>query len=107
MASRVWLITGTTSEFGAEFVKNLLARGDKVITTARDTSKIKHFSSQGAATLKLDLSTDQSALNQTIKEAVEIYGQIDVVVNNAGYSHFGIVEDERFGLSCYWDCDLR
>ncbi|EHL01831.1 putative NADP-dependent dehydrogenase in aabA 3'region [Glarea lozoyensis 74030] len=80
MASRVWLITGTTSGFGAEFVKNLLARGDKVIATARDTSKIKHFSSQGAATLELDLSADQSALNQTIEKAIEIYGQIDVVL---------------------------
>lgn len=95
MAPQVWLITGTTSGFGAEFVKNLITRGDKVIATARDISKIEHFQKAGAATLKLDLSADQESFNKTAEEAIAVYGQVDVVVNNAGYSHFGTIEDDR------------
>ncbi|KAH7413242.1 oxidoreductase,short chain dehydrogenase-like protein [Cadophora sp. MPI-SDFR-AT-0126] len=95
MASQVWLITGTTSGFGAEFVKILLAKGDKVIATARDLAKISHFKDAGASTLKLDLLTDQAAFDKLAADAIAIHGHVDVVVNNAGYSHFGTVEEDR------------
>jgi NADP-dependent 3-hydroxy acid dehydrogenase YdfG len=61
MAPLAWLITGTTSGFGLEFVKSLLKRGDKVIATARDISKIAHFEDDGASILELDLCTDQES----------------------------------------------
>jgi NAD(P)-dependent dehydrogenase (short-subunit alcohol dehydrogenase family) len=95
MASQVWLITGTTSGFGAEFVKKLLARGDKVIATARNTSKIAHFKDAGASILKLDLFSEQATFDKVAADAIAIHGHVDVVVNNAGYSHFGIIEDDR------------
>ncbi|GKT61390.1 short-chain oxidoreductase [Colletotrichum tofieldiae] len=95
MAPLVWLITGSTSGFGAEFVKALLTRGEKVIATARDTSKIAHFEKAGAAVLKLDLIADQTDFNKIAEEALSIYGGVDVLVNNAGYSHFGTIEDDR------------
>ncbi|PVH82871.1 oxidoreductase,short chain dehydrogenase-like protein [Cadophora sp. DSE1049] len=94
MASQVWLITGTTSGFGAEFVKILLAKGDKVIATARDIAKISHFKDAGASTLKLDLLADQAAFDKAAADAIAIHGHVDVVVNNAGYSHFGTVEED-------------
>ncbi|KZL68039.1 short-chain oxidoreductase [Colletotrichum tofieldiae] len=94
MAPLVWLITGSTSGFGAEFVKALLTRGEKVIATARDTSKIAHFEKAGAAVLKLDLIADQTDFNKIAEEALSIYGGVDVLVNNAGYSHFGTIEDD-------------
>ncbi|KXH66716.1 retinol dehydrogenase [Colletotrichum salicis] len=95
MAPLVWLITGSTSGFGAEFVKALLAKGDKVIATARDTSKIAHFSEAGAAVLKLDLFANQTEFNKLAQDSLSIYGRVDVLVNNAGYSHFGTIEDDR------------
>lgn len=95
MPSQVWLITGTTSGFGAAFVKKLLAKGDKVIATARDTSKIAHFKDAGASTLKLDLFSEQAVLDKVAADAVAIHGHVDVVVNNAGYCHFGMVEEDK------------
>jgi len=96
MAPQVWLITGTTSGFGAEFVKKLLAKGDKVIATARDTSKITHLKDADASILKLDLLSEQTVFDKLAADAVAIHGHVDVVVNNAGYSHFGTVEEDRY-----------
>jgi NAD(P)-dependent dehydrogenase (short-subunit alcohol dehydrogenase family) len=96
MAPQVWLITGTTSGFGLAFVKNLLARGDKVIATARNTEKIAHLQKAGAAILKLDLADDQAEFNKQAEAAIAMYGKVDVLVNNAGYSHFGTTEEDRY-----------
>lgn len=89
----VWIITGTSSGFGTEFVKQSLARGDKVIATARDISKIVHLEQAGAATLALDVTATQADLDQKANEAIDIYGQVDVLVNNAAYTQFGTLED--------------
>ena len=96
MASLVWLVTGSTSGFGAEFVKSLLAKGDKVIATARNTSKLTHLQEAGAAILKLDLTADQTDFDKVAEAATAIYGGVDVLVNNAGYSHFSTIEDDRY-----------
>lgn len=96
MAPQVWLITGTTSGFGAEFVKSLLAKGDKVIATARNINKISHLKEAGASILELDLFSEQATFNQIAADAIAIHGHVDVVVNNAGYSHFGTVEEDRW-----------
>lgn len=93
--SQVWLITGASSGFGTEFVKQLLNRGDKVIATARTISKIDHLKDCGAAVLQLDITASQAALDAKAKEAIEIYGHIDVLVNNAAYVLFGTQEETR------------
>jgi NADP-dependent 3-hydroxy acid dehydrogenase YdfG len=80
MLSRVWFITGSTTGFGAEFVKNILKRGDKVIATARDESRISFLKAAGAATLQF-VTASQSELNAKAQEAIGIYGGVDVVVN--------------------------
>lgn len=72
-----------------------------MIATARNTSKIAHFEEAGASILKLDLFSEQAAFDKVVADAVAIHGHIDVVVNNAGYSHFGITEDDRYAHSVF------
>lgn len=92
----VWLITGCSSGFGAQFVHSALARGDKVIATGRDVAaKLKHFEGTGAAIVDLDVSLPEADIKKIIDEAAKIYGRIDVLVNNAGYGLFGSIEETR------------
>ncbi|KAJ9615700.1 hypothetical protein H2200_001776 [Cladophialophora chaetospira] len=94
MSSLVWLVTGCSpGGFGEYFVQSILARGDKVIATARSVEKIKHFEQAGAAILQLDITDTQQSIKDTVARAIEIYGQIDVLVNNAAYIAIGTWED--------------
>lgn len=95
MSPRVWLITGTSSGLGTELVKAALARGDNVIATARNADRIAHLKEIGAATMQLDVTVSQSELDRKAKEAIAVYGGVDVLVNNAGYTQFGTVEETR------------
>ena len=96
MAPLVWLITGCSSGFGAEFVHSALARGDKVIATGRNSAtKLKQFEGTGAAIVDLDVTLPEAEVKKTIDGAVKIHGRIDVLVNNAGYGLFGCVEETR------------
>ncbi|RAL06566.1 SDR family oxidoreductase [Aspergillus homomorphus CBS 101889] len=91
--SQVYLITGCSSGLGHEFARQALQRGHKVIATARDIAKLASLRELGAATLALDVISSQEELNQTVAAALTIYGSVDVLVNNAGYTLFGAVED--------------
>ncbi|KAL2816689.1 hypothetical protein BJX63DRAFT_441443 [Aspergillus granulosus] len=91
--SLVWLITGTSSGFGSEFVKQALSRGDKVIATARSVRNISHLKDLGAEVLQLDVTSPQSELNAKAAEAIAIFGRVDVLVNNAAFTQFGFLED--------------
>jgi NADP-dependent 3-hydroxy acid dehydrogenase YdfG len=97
MSSLVWLITGCSpGGLGEYFVRDVLARGDKVIATARKLEKIKHLEQTGAAVLQLDITDNQQRLNETIAKAVEIYGKVDVLLNNAAYIAIGNWEDLEY-----------
>ncbi|GFF27394.1 uncharacterized oxidoreductase YusZ, partial [Aspergillus udagawae] len=99
MSPLVWLVTGCSSGFGRVFVEQILARGDRVIATARRAESIEDLSSGGPAVLQLDVTSDQDNLNQTMAKAIAIYGHIDVLVNNAAYVAVGAwenVSDEEF-----------
>ncbi|CBF87502.1 hypothetical protein AN9378.2 [Aspergillus nidulans FGSC A4] len=91
----VWLITGTSSGFGHEFVTQLLSRGDKVIATARILSRISDLKQLGpdVVTLELDVTASQRELNDKAAEAIQVFGKVDVLVNNAGFVKFGFLED--------------
>ncbi|KAJ7750384.1 hypothetical protein DFH07DRAFT_941847 [Mycena maculata] len=91
---KVWLITGTSSGFGECLVKSVLARGDRVIATARTLSKIQHFlGSENIRILELDLVSGEESIKATIAKAVEFWGRIDVLVNNAASGARGLVEE--------------
>jgi len=94
-SSLVWLITGTSSGFGRHLALALLARGEKVIATARASSlaRLQDLRDAGADTLELDVTSPLETLKDIADKAVAIHGRIDVVVNNAGYIAFGALEE--------------
>ncbi|KAI5814559.1 3-oxoacyl-reductase [Pyronema omphalodes] len=92
-AFKVWLITACSSGFGREMTLAALARGDKVIATARDPKKLSELAERGATTMALDVTSSDEVLKGVIAEAVNVYGRIDVLVNNAGYILQGAVEE--------------
>ena len=94
MPQLTWLVTGASSGFGEQFVHSILARGDRVIATARQAhERLSHLKALGAAILELDVTASQSELDAKIEEAIGIYGGIDVLVNNAGYVEAGLIEE--------------
>jgi NAD(P)-dependent dehydrogenase (short-subunit alcohol dehydrogenase family) len=95
MAEKVWFITGASRGFGREWTIAALERGDKVAATARDTSTLDDLvTKHGDALLpiKLDVN-DRAADFAAVKAAHDHFGRLDIVVNNAGYGHFGFIEE--------------
>ncbi|MGH3853847.1 MAG: SDR family oxidoreductase [Pseudonocardiaceae bacterium] len=95
MAAKVWFITGTSRGFGREWAIAALERGDKVAATARDTASLRELADKyGDAVVPLALDvTDRPAVFDTVARAHEHFGRLDVVVNNAGYGQFGMIEE--------------
>ena len=93
--SKVWFITGTSSGFGRLWAEAALERGDRVVATARDAGALDDVVARfGDSVLPLALDvTDRERVFESIDLAVRRFGRIDVVVNNAGYGHFGMVEE--------------
>ena len=93
--STTWFITGTSKGFGREWAEAALDRGDRVAATARDLGHLRPLIEKyGDSVLPLRLDvTDRAAVFATVRQAAEHFGTLDVVVNNAGYGHFGMVEE--------------
>ncbi|MBX9447608.1 SDR family NAD(P)-dependent oxidoreductase [Dickeya chrysanthemi] len=92
---KIWFITGASRGFGRRFVEAALQRGDKVAATARTTDSLADLvAAHGSAILPLSLDvTDKSAVTDAISQAHAHFGRLDVVVNNAGYGVFGMIEE--------------
>jgi NAD(P)-dependent dehydrogenase (short-subunit alcohol dehydrogenase family) len=89
----VWFITGCSTGFGHELAKQALARGFRVVATARKPDEIKSLHALGdALTITLDV-TDHRQIDAAIKAAEDKFGQIDVLVNNAGIGYFAAIEE--------------
>ena len=95
MAQKTWFITGTSRGFGREWAIAALDRGDTVAATARDTATLDDLVAKyGDALLPIKLDvTDRAAAFAAVKQAQEYLGRLDIVINNAGYGHFGMVEE--------------
>jgi NAD(P)-dependent dehydrogenase (short-subunit alcohol dehydrogenase family) len=93
--AHVWFITGTSSGFGQELALAALARGDKVIATARNVSKLKALEEAGADVLQFDVTSPLQEMRKSAEAARALHGSIDFLINNAGYIHEGSIEELR------------
>lgn len=93
--TKTWFITGASKGFGREWAEAALERGDKVAATARKLDTLDELvEAYGDAVMPIQLDvTDRDADFEAVKKAADHFGRLDVVVNNAGYGHFGMVEE--------------
>jgi NAD(P)-dependent dehydrogenase (short-subunit alcohol dehydrogenase family) len=87
---------GTSSGFGNCLVASVLARGDRVIATARSLERLSHLQAQGNPNLcvrQLDVTAGAAAIAAVVAEAAGVWGRLDVVVNNAGAGYPGLLEE--------------
>jgi NAD(P)-dependent dehydrogenase (short-subunit alcohol dehydrogenase family) len=90
--ARVWLITGSSSGFGRALADAALARGDRVVATARRPESLGDLAGDRTLVLPLDV-TRQDQIEAAVRAVLERFGRIDVLVNNAGYGSVGAVEE--------------
>ncbi|KAI0795081.1 NAD-P-binding protein [Abortiporus biennis] len=96
MSTRVWVITGCNSGLGRAIALEALKRGDKVIGTFRSRSKFpESLREAGVHPIVIDFSDSDDNIVQAAREAIGLYGNVDVLVNNAAYSIVGPVEELR------------
>ncbi|MDB5117186.1 MAG: family NAD(P)-dependent oxidoreductase [Mucilaginibacter sp.] len=95
--SKVWLITGCSTGFGRELAKEVLSSGHRAAVTARNPDDIKDIVAaypDAAIAVKLDV-TNPNEIKAAVKQVKEKFGQIDVLVNNAGIGYFGAIEESE------------
>jgi NAD(P)-dependent dehydrogenase (short-subunit alcohol dehydrogenase family) len=90
--SRAVLITGCSSGIGRETARHLAGRGWKVYATARRPESVEDLKGEGCETLACDV-TDEASMSACVSAVEEAEGAVGVLVNNAGYSQSGAIED--------------
>jgi NAD(P)-dependent dehydrogenase (short-subunit alcohol dehydrogenase family) len=90
---RIWFITGASSGFGRALAEAALERGDAVVAAARSTDSLADLSPEDRVfTVPLDV-TDAGQREAAVTKALEEFGRIDVLVNNAGRTQVGAIEE--------------
>ncbi|MFM0360100.1 oxidoreductase [Paraburkholderia sediminicola] len=98
---RVWFITGATRGLGALIAQAALADGNAVVATGRNVAAITERFGHSPALLPVALDvTDEAQAKAAVQAAVERFGRIDVLVNNAGFGLLGAIEESS-------DADVR
>src|SRR5580658_3641312 len=94
--SKVWFITGAGSGIGAGIAKAALKAGDRVVATGRNVDKLRKtlggHGNENLAFVQLDVANEGQA-KAAVEQAVQRFGRIDVLVNNAGFSLLGNFEE--------------
>ena len=94
---KVWLITGCSTGFGRELAKEVLAKGYNAAVAARNTDDVKDIVEgypETAIAVRLDV-TVTAEITAAVKTTMEKFGQIDVLVNNAGIGYFAAIEESE------------
>jgi NAD(P)-dependent dehydrogenase (short-subunit alcohol dehydrogenase family) len=94
---KVWLITGCSTGFGRELAKEVLAKGYKVAVASRKTSDVDDIVAaypNSSIAIQLDV-TNESEIKSSVAQTMAHFGQIDVLVNNAGIGYFGSIEESE------------
>lgn len=92
--SKVWFITGSSRGLGLDIAKAALTAGQRVVATARDASAVTKALGEQENLLALNLDvTNPDDAEVAVRAAVANFGTVDVLVNNAGYGHFGPFEE--------------
>ncbi|WP_087723950.1 oxidoreductase [Pandoraea sp. PE-S2T-3] len=93
-SNKILLITGVSSGFGRALAQEALSVGHKVVGTVRSAEAKRDFESLSAAAVGRVLDvTDFDSIDDVVSEIEASVGPIDVLVNNAGYGHEGILEE--------------
>jgi NAD(P)-dependent dehydrogenase (short-subunit alcohol dehydrogenase family) len=99
--SQVWLITGSSRGLGRALAEVVLREGHKLVATARSPEQlgdlVEHYGDQVRA-VALDV-TDARAASNAVNAAVDTFGRLDVLVNNAGYGDVGSIEDTTINVT--------
>jgi NAD(P)-dependent dehydrogenase (short-subunit alcohol dehydrogenase family) len=90
--SRVWLITGASSGFGLAIAQAALERGDSVMATSRSVESIKLEEGDRVGRFALDVIS-AAQRDAAVEATLDRFGRIDVLVNNAGRTQVGAVEE--------------
>ncbi|CDO68982.1 hypothetical protein BN946_scf184777.g12 [Trametes cinnabarina] len=99
----VWFVTGASRGLGLALTKRILARGDRVVATARNLNAFDPLLADPSTDrsriliLQLDVTSPADAVQGVVREAVEHWGRIDVLVNNAGMGG-GVGPSEEQGV---------
>lgn len=94
-ADPVWFITGCSTGFGRELAKLVMARGWRLVATARNVSQVQDLADIAPDRVKavtLDV-TKGDQVKASVKAALDAFGRIDVLVNNAGYGYLAAIEE--------------
>src|SRR6201996_5810812 len=94
-SGKVWFITGCSRGFGRVWTEAALKRGDKVAATARSLDSIadlKEKFGENVLTLELDV-TQPGQAKAAVERAHTHFGRLDIILNNAGYSLVGTIEE--------------
>src|ERR1700682_284734 len=93
--SKVWLITGASRGLGRAFTEEILKAGDRVVAAARNPEQLAEVARKfggSVRTVSLDV-TNEAQAKRAVDAALETFGGLDVLVNNAGYGNVSPVED--------------
>ncbi len=95
--NKVWLITGCSTGFGRALAKEVLAKGYRAAVAARNTNDVKDIIEgypSTAIAVKLDVTVPEQ-IKSAVQAAIDQFGQIDVLVNNAGIGYFAAIEESE------------
>jgi len=99
MTPRVWHISGANKGLGLQLALKAIKEGDRVIAAVRSPDKVPdELKNDSIKVLQFDLSWSQDEFNSYAKKAFDVFGSVDVLVNNAGYAYLGAIEESEYVL---------